>query len=47
VISVKDKVYKIDNQELGDKFAGQQVKLIGVLDVKSNTIVVHSIVPIQ
>jgi hypothetical protein len=47
VISVKDKVYKIDNQELGDKFAGQQVKLTGVLDVKSNTIAVHSIVPIQ
>jgi hypothetical protein len=47
VISVKDKVYKIDNQELGDKFAGQQVKLIGVLDVKSNMITVHSIVPID
>ncbi|MGD0955606.1 MAG: hypothetical protein ABR953_02100 [Candidatus Acidiferrales bacterium] len=47
VISVKDKVYKIDNQELGDKYAGQKVKLTGVLDVKSNTIAVHSIEPIQ
>jgi hypothetical protein len=47
VISVKDKVYKIDNQELGDRFAGQKVKLTGVLDVKSNMIAVQSIEPLQ
>jgi len=47
VISVKDKVFKIDDQELGDKYAGQKVKLTGVLDVKSNTIAVRSIVPLD
>jgi len=46
VLSVKNKVYKLDNQDLADKYAGQKVKLRGVLDEKLNTIAVHSITPV-
>jgi isoleucyl-tRNA synthetase len=45
VLSVRDKVYKLDNQELADKYAGQKVKLTGVLDTQSNVIAVHDIEP--
>ncbi|MGD1212740.1 MAG: hypothetical protein ABR973_15475 [Candidatus Acidiferrales bacterium] len=47
VLQVKDKVYKIDDQVLGDRYAGEKVKITGVLDVKSNTIAVHSIEPLD
>ncbi len=45
VLQVKEKVYKLDNQELAEKYAGQKVKLTGVLNTYSNTIAVHSIEP--
>lgn len=47
VLEVKDKVYKLDDQDLADKYAGQKVKLTGVLDIKTNTITVHKIEPLQ
>ena len=43
VLQVKDKVYKLDNQELADKNAGLKVEVVGVLDPKSNVIAVTSI----
>jgi Protein of unknown function (DUF5818) len=45
VLEVKTKVYKLDNQELAEKHAGEKVKLTGVLDPKTNTIAVESIEP--
>lgn len=45
VLSVREKVYKLDNQDLAEKFAGQKVKLTGVLDAQSNVIAVHDIRP--
>jgi hypothetical protein len=42
VLQVKEKVYKLDNQVLAEKNAGTQVKVVGVLDVPSNTIAVRS-----
>jgi hypothetical protein len=47
VLQVKDKVYKLDNQELANKNAGLKVKVTGVLDPATNTIAVHSMEPIQ
>lgn len=43
VLQTKNKVYKLDNQELAEKYAGQQVKITGVLDSYSNTIAIHTI----
>jgi hypothetical protein len=45
VLQVKNKVYKLDNQELAEKDAGMKVKVTGVLDPASNTITVHSMEP--
>ncbi|MGO9590292.1 MAG: hypothetical protein ACLP3K_09655 [Candidatus Acidiferrales bacterium] len=45
VLSVKEKVYKLDNQVLAEKYAGQKVKLTGVLDSSTNTIVVLHMEP--
>lgn len=42
VLEMKEKVYKLDNQVLAEKNAGEQVKVIGILDSQSNTIAVHS-----
>ncbi len=47
VLQVKDKVYKLDKQELADQYAGQKVKLTGVLDRQANTIAVRSIDPVK
>lgn len=47
VLQVKDKVYKLDDQELANKNAGLKVKVIGVLDPATNTIAVHSMESIQ
>lgn len=47
VLQVKNKVYKLDDQQLAEKHAGEQVKLSGVLDPKTNTIAVHSIEPLK
>jgi hypothetical protein len=45
VLQVKEKVYKLDNQDLADKYAGTKVKLVGVLDSATNTITVRSMEP--
>jgi hypothetical protein len=47
VLQTKEKVYKLDNQELADKYAGAVVKVAGVLDAKSDTISVHTIEPLR
>jgi len=47
VLSVREKVYKLDNQELAEKYAGQKVKLTGVLDTSTNTIAVHDMQPVN
>ncbi|MGH9495178.1 MAG: DUF5818 domain-containing protein [Candidatus Sulfotelmatobacter sp.] len=47
VLQVKDKVYKLDNQELANQDAGMKVKVVGVLDPKSNVITVTSIEPLR
>jgi hypothetical protein len=47
VLQVKDKVYRLDNQELAEKHAGEKAKVTGVLDPKTNTIAVHSIEPLK
>jgi Protein of unknown function (DUF5818) len=46
VLQVKDKVYKLDNQDLANKNAGMKVKVTGVLNVATNTIAVHSMEPL-
>jgi uncharacterized protein DUF5818 len=43
VLQTKDKVYRLDNQELAERNAGLKVRVIGVLDAKSDTITVRSI----
>ncbi|MBZ5696464.1 MAG: hypothetical protein LAN36_14030 [Acidobacteriia bacterium] len=47
VLQVKDKVYKLDNQDLAEKHAGEKVKVIGALDPQTNTIAVHSMEQIK
>jgi hypothetical protein len=42
VLEAKDKVYKLDNQDLAEKNAGEQVKVTGVLDPQTNTIAVRT-----
>ncbi|HUL16365.1 MAG TPA: DUF5818 domain-containing protein [Terriglobales bacterium] len=46
VLQTKDKVYKLDNQDLADKYAGAAVKVVGVLDAKTDTIAVRAIEPL-
>lgn len=43
VLAVKNEVYKLDNQTLPEKFAGESVKVTGTLDTKTSTIHVTSI----
>ncbi len=45
VLQTKDKVYKLDRQNLAEKYPAQAVKVTGVLNLKDNTIAVQSIVP--
>ena len=45
VLQTKDKVYKLDKQNLAEKYPAQAVKVTGVLNSKGDTIVVRSIVP--
>jgi hypothetical protein len=47
VLQVKEKVYKLDNQELADRYAGTKVKVVGVLDTATNVIAVRSMDPIK
>jgi hypothetical protein len=45
VLQTKDKVYKLDKQNLAEKYPAQAVKVTGVLNPKDNTIAVQSIIP--
>ena len=45
VLQTKDKVYKLDKQNLAEKYPAQAVKVIGVLNQKGDTIAVESIAP--
>jgi len=47
VLSMKDKVYKLNDQVLAEKYAGEKVKLTGVLNTDSNTIAVRDIQPVN
>jgi hypothetical protein len=47
VLQIKEKVYKLDKQELAEPNAGLKVKVVGVLDPKTNTIEVRSIEPLS
>jgi hypothetical protein len=47
VLQVKNKVYKLDNQDLADKNAGMKVKVTGLLNPANNTITVHSMEQVQ
>jgi len=47
VLQVKDKVYKLDNQELAEKNAGLKVKVTGVFDPETNFIAVHTMEPLK
>jgi hypothetical protein len=46
VLQSKDKVYRFDKPDQAEPFAGQQVKVTGTLDPKTNTISIHSITPL-
>lgn len=46
VLQVKERVYKLDDQDLAEKYAGRKVKLTGVLDSKTNIITVLAIDPL-
>ncbi len=45
VLTIKEKAYRLDNQELAEKNAGARVKVIGTLDEATHTIHVVSIQP--
>lgn len=47
VLQSKQEVYKLDNQELPEKYAGMKVKVTGTLDPKTHILEVHSIEPIS
>jgi len=43
VLQNKEKVYRLDDQNIGKEYAGHKVKVIGTLDAKTSTIHVKSI----
>ncbi|MGA9184239.1 MAG: DUF5818 domain-containing protein [Candidatus Acidiferrales bacterium] len=45
VLLVKEKVYKLDDQELAEKYAGAKVKVTGTVDAEGKTIHVKSMEP--
>ncbi|HZH82257.1 MAG TPA: hypothetical protein VFD87_03875 [Phototrophicaceae bacterium] len=45
VLQTKDKIYKLDKQNLAEKYPAQVVKVTGMLNTKGDTIAVQSIVP--
>jgi hypothetical protein len=45
VLQTKDKVYKLDKQNLAERYPAQAVKVTGVLNAKGDAIAVQSIVP--
>jgi hypothetical protein len=47
VLQTKGKVYKLDKQNLAERYPAQVVKVTGVLNAKGDTIAVQSIVPIN
>ena len=47
VLQVKDKVYKLDNQELAEKYAGLRVRVTGVRDPQTNVIAVDLMEPMK
>ena len=46
VLLTKHDVFKLDNQEWAEKYAGQKVKLTGTLDSKANIIQVNTMQPV-
>jgi hypothetical protein len=47
VLLTKHDVFKLDNQEMVEKYAGQKVKINRTLDSKTNIIQVKTIEPVQ
>jgi Protein of unknown function (DUF5818) len=45
VLQSKDKVYKLDAQEIAEQWAGLKVKVVGTLEPKTGVITVESIGP--
>jgi len=43
ILQSKNTVYRLDKPDQAEPFAGRQVKIVGVLDAKTNTITVQSI----
>jgi hypothetical protein len=46
VLLTKHDVFKLDNQEMAEKYAGQRVKLTGTLDSKTSAIQVKTTEPV-
>jgi hypothetical protein len=46
VLLAKHDVFKLDNQEMAEKYAGQKVKLTGTLDSKTDIIQVKTMEPV-
>jgi|SRR5579864_1187606 len=46
VFLTKHDVFKLDSQEMAEKYAGQKVKLTGTLDSKTNIIQVKTMEPV-
>ena len=46
VLLTKHDVFKLDNQEMAEKYAGQKVKLTGTLDSKTNIIQIKTMEPV-
>jgi hypothetical protein len=47
VLQYKDKVYRLDKADQAEPFGGEQVKIVGILDPKTNTITIRSITPLK
>jgi hypothetical protein len=47
VLQSKGKVYHLDRPDEAERFAGEQVKIVGILDPKTSTITIRSITPIK
>jgi hypothetical protein len=47
VLQNKDKVYRLDKPELAESYAGQKVRVVGILDPQTETIEVHRIDPLR
>jgi hypothetical protein len=45
VLQTKDKIYKLDKQNLAERYPAQAVKVTGALNAKGDTIAVQSIAP--